>query len=60
MIICPCCNSDLITKIDTQYKCEECGKTFNDDENVLQCEHCENKDNLFNCIVIKKCKKIFK
>lgn len=60
MIICPCCNSDLITKIDTQYKCEECGKTFTDEEDLLQCEHCENKDNLFNCIFIKKCKKIFK
>jgi DNA-directed RNA polymerase subunit RPC12/RpoP len=34
MIICPCCNSDLITKIDTQYKCEECGKTFKGYEDI--------------------------
>ena len=52
MIICPCCNSDLITKIDTQYKCEECGKTFVDDEDLLQCEHCGNQINIFNCIVV--------
>lgn len=54
MITCPCCNSDLITKTENKhiYKCEECGKTFSDDEDLLQCEHCGNQINIFNCIVV--------
>ena len=38
MITCPCCDSDLITKTENKniYKCEECGKTFSDEEDLLQ------------------------